>query len=136
MPHWAAPAAIAFVCWGIWAFLPKITTRYIDPKSAIVYEAIGGLLVALVVLAMLGLKPAVDGRGIALAVVTGILGVLGALAYLYAVVKGPVTLISAVTALYPILAIMLAYLFLNEAISVKQGVGIVLGLVAIVLITT
>jgi transporter family protein len=57
------------------------------------------------------------------------------LAYLFAVSRGPVTIISTVTALYPILAVLLAYLFLNEPISVKQGLGILLGPVAIVLIS-
>lgn len=135
MHQWTIPAAATFICWGIWAFLPKLTTQYIDPKSAMIYEAAGGLVVALVVLLMLGLRPAADGRGILLAVLTGMLGILGALGYLFAVVRGPVTVIATVTALYPVLAIVLAYLFLNEPITLKQSLGICLGLVAIVLMS-
>lgn len=134
MGSWLAPAMLAFLCWGVWAFLPKLTTRYLDPKSAVVYEALGGLLVAFVALLWLGGRPAADGRGVALALTTGVLGMAGALAYLYAVVRGPVTLISTATALYPILAILLAALLLQEPVSLRQGTGILLGLVAIVLI--
>lgn len=134
MGHWFAPAALSFVCWGLWAFLPKLTTRYLDPRSALVYEVLGTMLVAVVVLFSLGGRPAVDPRGIGLAVLTGVVGVIGALGYLFAVVRGPVTLISTVTALYPVLAVLLAALILHEPVSLRQGLGILLALVAIVLI--
>jgi transporter family protein len=133
--HWLLPTTAAFFCWGIWAFLPKLTTRYIDPKSAIIYEAAGGLIVALAVLILIVFKPATEPRGIMLALSTGVLGAAGAFAYLYAVTKGPATLVFTATALYPILAIVLAYFFLNEAVTLKQGIGIVLGLIAMVLIS-
>lgn len=135
MNHWILPTAAAFVCWGVWAFLPKLTTRYIDPKSAIVYEAVGGLVVALVILALIAFKPAAEPRGIVLALSTGILGATGAFAFLYAVTKGPVTLVSTGTALYPILAIVLACFFLNESVTLRQGFGIVLALIAVALIS-
>ena len=136
MQPWVTPAALAFLCWGIWAFLPKLTTRFIDPRSAIVYEAVGGVMVALFILVLLDFRPASDWRGVTLGAITGVLGALGALAYLFAVLRGPVTLISTVTALYPVVAILLAHLFLHESISLKQGLGIVLGLIAIILIST
>lgn len=135
MTHWLLPAAAAFFCWGIWAFLPKLTTRYIDPNSAIVYEAAGGLIVALAVLILIVFKPATEPRGVALALSTGVLGAMGAFAYLYAVAKGPVALVSTATALYPILAIVLACFFLNESVTLRQGIGIVLGLIAMALIS-
>ncbi|BBA35387.1 uncharacterized protein sS8_3450 [Methylocaldum marinum] len=136
MTRWILPAAATFFCWGIWAFLPKLTTRYIDPRSAIIYEAAGGLVVAMIVLALIAFKPAADPRGIGLALSTGVLGTMGAFAYLYAVTRGPVTLVSTVTALYPILAILLAGLFLNDTVTLRQAAGIVLGVIAIVLIST
>lgn len=134
MPEWFPPAAAAFLCWGVWAFLPALTTRYIDPRSAVVYEAVGGLLIAGGVLVLIGFKPAQESRGVVLALITGGLGVAGALAYLYAIQKGPVALIATVTALYPMLAIILASVFLHQPVSLKQALGIVLGLAAIALI--
>ncbi len=135
MPPWVVPAALAFLLWGVYAFLPKLTTRYVDAASAVVYHALGGLAVALVVLAVLGFRPAADPRGAGLALVTGMLGVAGALAYLYAVTRGPVGVIATVTALYPVLSIALATLYLHEPLTLRQGVGIALALVAIVLVS-
>ncbi len=134
MSEWLPPTVLAFLFWGVWAFLPKLTLRYIDPRSAIVYEAMGGLLIALVVLVLMAFKPAAEPRGIVLAVATGALGVAGALAYLYAMRTGPVAPVATISALYPLLAIVLAGLVLREPVSLKQGVGIVLGLIAMALI--
>lgn len=136
IPEWAPPAAVTFLCWGLWAFLPALVTRYIDPRSAVVYEAVGGLLIAGGVLCLIGFKPAADVRGVALALATGGLSMAGALAYLFAVQRGPVTLIATVTALYPVIAIVLAVTVLHEPLGLKQALGIALGLAAIVLLSS
>lgn len=61
---------------------------------------------------------------------------LGNLCFLAAVSKGPLSLIAPLTALYPALAIVLSIVILNEPIAPRQGLGILLSLAAIVLIST
>ena len=134
MREWILPTAGAFICWGIWGFLPKITVKYIDPKSAAVYGVFGGILVAIIVLLILKFRIEFNSIGFSFAVVTGLVGSLGALLFLHAVSKGPVSLIVMFSALYPVLSILLAVLFLNENISIRQGLGIILALAAMVLI--
>lgn len=136
MKTWFFPACLAFLSWGIWAFLPKLTVRFIDPRSAIIFAALGGVLVAITALITLDFKIQTDPRGIGLAVLSGVLGVGGGLAYLFAMRQGPVTIIATVTALYPVLAILLAQFVLGEVVSLKQWLGVALGLVAIALIAT
>ena len=53
-----------------------------------------------------------------------------------AVVKSKISVIVTMTALYPIISIGLAYLILKEPVTAKEGVGIILAFVAIVLFTT
>lgn len=134
MSAWLLPALIAFVLWGLWAYIPKITTQHIDPRSALVFQAVGAFAFGLVVLATLGFRPMLHERALPLALLTGVLGIAGGLAYLYAVARGPVTLISVLTALYPVLTVLLANLFLGEAVSPRQWLGILLGLAAIILV--
>jgi len=136
MKQWLLPTFGAFVLWGLWSFIPKITTKYISPKSAIVFEVLGGMLIAVIVLFSLKFKPDIHPKGVLLAITTGILGFAGALCFLYAASKGPISLIAVLSALYPVITIVLAMIFLNESISIKQGLGIVLGLGAMILITT
>ena len=136
MPQWFVPALIAFFAWGLWAFLPKIAVNYINPKSVILYEIIGALLVGLIVLFSLGFKVETHPKGIVLAAITGALGFTGSLAYVYALSRGPVAVVSMFTALYPIATVLLAYLFLQEMLTLKQAVGVVLALIAIYLLSS
>jgi len=133
MKVWLLPAFLAFVLWGIWGFIPKLTTQYISPTSAIIFEVVGGMIVGILVLFLVGFKPEIHSKGIGLAVSTGILGLLGALCYLIAVSKGKVSVVVTVTALYPIVSIGLAYVILKEPISLKEGLGIILAFIAIIL---
>lgn len=131
MQAWLLPAVFSLVAWGVWAFLPKLALRYLEPKSVMIYEIVGVMLVGIGILISVGWRPAVDARGIGWAMLTGALGVSGGLAYLYAVSKGPIGLISVLTALYPVITLVLAYLILQEPLSIKQMFGAFLGLVAI-----
>ena len=134
MNQWLFPAFAALVLWGLWSFIPKITTRYISPKSAMLFEVLGGMIIAIIILFSLKFKPDIHPKGVLLAMTTGILGFAGALFFLYAASKGPISLIAVLSALYPVITIVLAMVFLNESISIKQGLGIVLGMGAMILI--
>ena len=136
MANWLTPALLAFVIWGFWAFLPKIATQYINPKSFIFFEVFGTIIIAMIALISLDFKLQTDPRGVALAVLVGALGLGGSFAYVYAISKGPVGIISVFTALYPLLTIALAYFILHEPISVKQGIGICFAMIAIFLLST
>ena len=134
MRGWIAPATLTFIFWGLWGFIPKITVRYISPTSAVIYEALIGLPVALIIMAFMRFQVQTEPRGIVLASITGILGILGALGYLVAVTRGPVSLVTAFVALAPALTILLAMLFLGETLVVRQWVGVGMALVAALLI--
>lgn len=134
MQEWLLPTFGAFICWGLWGFIPKITTQYLSPQSAIIYEAVGGLCLAIVTLFSLNFQPAVSAKGIPLAIATGMLGFLGAFCFLNAVTKGPITLVATLSALYPIVSVLLAITFLHEALTFRQGVGIALALAAMTLV--
>jgi len=136
MVNWLTPAVLAFVLWGFWAFLPKIATQYIDPKSIIFFEVIGAILIGLIALISLDFKVQTEPRGVILAIIVGALGLGGSFAYVYAISKGPVGIISIFTALYPILTILLAYFILHEPMTIKQGIGICFAFVAIFLLST
>lgn len=136
MKEWVLPTFGAFVVWGLWSFIPKITVRYISPKSAVVYEVLGGILVASVVLYSLNFRPDIHPKGVALGITTGLLGFLGALFFLFAVSHGPVSLIVTLTALYPVISILLAIVILHEPITLKQAVGVIFALTAIFLVAS
>ena len=135
MKEWLLPASMTLICWGIWGFIPKITTRYINPLSASVFEGLGSAVFALIIFFSLGFKPEFHPKGVSLAFITGMLGMLGALFYLFAMPKGKVSVIATIVALNPAITIALAYFFLKEPITLKEGLGMVFACIAIVLFT-
>lgn len=135
MSAWLIPALGALLVWGVWGALPKLASRYLDPKSILVYEAFGALAVGLVVLAQMNFRPQVHGPGIGLAVATGAAGFVGTLLFLHAISKGKASVVVTITALYPLVVIILSHLFLGEHITLKQGIGMALALVALVLMS-
>ncbi len=134
MHSWYLPAFLAFVLWGLWALFPKITTSIIDPRSALFFQAVGAFMVALVVLATLNFRPQLDARAVPLALLTGVLGMSGGIAYMVAISRGPAILVSVLTALYPLLTVVLAWAFMGETVSLRQWAGIVLALIAMALL--
>ncbi|RJR41130.1 MAG: hypothetical protein C4576_18560 [Desulfobacteraceae bacterium] len=131
MNGWLMPALMTLLLWGIWGFLPKLTIMYMNPASAVIYEVAGGMVVAVGVLFILGFRPEVNPRGIGYAVLTGMVGLLGALGYLMAVKRGKVSVVVTMTALYPIISIMLAHFILHETVTPKEWAAIVLACAAI-----
>ena len=133
MDNWLTTAFIAFVLFGLWGFFPKLAVQYISPGSAIIYEVAGTIVVGLLALKIVGFRPDVHPRGILFAVLTGVTGMLGTLFYFYSLRNGKVSIVATLTALYPLLTITLAHLFLKEPISARQVVAIILAMASLVL---
>lgn len=134
MNSWILPAAAALLVWGFWGFLPRITVRYIDPRSAIIYQIIGAISLALTVLFLARFNIRFHTVGASLGIATGMLGSAGALFFLYAVERGPVALVATFSALYPIISVILAVFFLHETLTIRQCIGILFALIGMALI--
>lgn len=132
--EWFLFALLALIMWGLWGFFPKLSIKYISPKSALVYEVLGSIIIGVIVFFLVGFKPEVHAKGIIFAILTGIAATLGTLFFLYAVSKGKASITVTITALYPLITIALAYFILHESISIKQGIGMLLALIAIILV--
>ncbi len=136
MNNWVLPAIATFICWGIWGFIPKITTQYINPMSALIFEAVGEVIMGFAVLVLVSFQPEIHPKGIGLAILTGILGLAGALGFLFAVKSGKVSVVAMFTAMCPIVTILLAYFLLKEPITLKEGLGMVFAFAALFLFVT
>jgi bacterial/archaeal transporter family protein len=136
MSSWVWWSLLALLTWGFWGFFPKLATRYMSPQSIIIYEVIAALAVAVMCLFFAGSRPETHPRGILYACLTGVAGLLGGLFYLFAVARGKVSVIVTLTALYPIITIALAAVLLKEPVTLKQGFGMVLAVLSIILLAT
>lgn len=133
MGDWFIFAIIALIMWGLWGFFPKLATNYINPKSVLIFQAIGSIFVTAPILISVNFRPEMHIKGIAFAVLAGIAGAIGGLFFLYSISKGEASIVVPTTALYPIITIILAFLILKEPITLKQGIGIIFALIAMIL---
>ena len=135
MKTWMIWSGLTLLCWGIYGFLPKLVVQSIKPQSAILYEILGGALLGVGVLFALNFKVETDLTGAGFAMATGFAAMLGALFYLKAATEADLTVITPITALYPMVTIVLAAVFLHESIGWRQVAGLMLAIGAIWLMT-
>jgi transporter family protein len=133
---WFWFAAITLVSWGVVGLLQKLSTNYISAESSLIWLVVGFLLLE----PLLYPGKAVfhySGWNLTWALLSGILNALGAWA-LFAAMKsgGNASIVAPVTALYPLVVIVLVPFVLHESITLLQVVGIVCALIAVVLLST
>ena len=137
MPAWLFYSVLTIVLWGAWGVASKIASDGVDAKTYQIFYTLGLLPLILLVLRSPRLRQGTERRaGIAWAFVTGILGGLGNIAFFHAlVVGGKASIVVPVTALFPIVTVVLAMIFLKERLSNPQKLGFFLALGAIYLLS-
>ena len=70
-----------------------------------------------------------------IALLAGLFGGLGYIFFIKALEKGEASIVIPLTALYPAVTVILAFLILGEKISIYQVIGVILALIAIILIS-
>lgn len=136
MTHWLPMAIFALLSFGCWGFFSKLALNYIDARSALVFQTAGVLIIGVIILGTLSFKPASDIKGLGFGLLTGIAYGVGCMFYLLAADRGKLVTVVTLTALYPLITIVLSYFFLHETINLKQTLGIVLALIAIILMSS
>src|SRR3990167_11292497 len=120
MTQWLPASIFALISFGLWGLFTKLAIVHIDSKSALVFQTVGVALVGLFTLSLLKFKPATDMKGLSFGLLTGIAYGVGCLFYFIAADKGKIITVVTLTALYPLVTIILSYLLLRETVNMKQ----------------
>ena len=126
------------LAWGLWGFFGKYALKYISPTSLILFETIGAIVIQLIVVIFLfyyKYKFDTNPTGITFAVLTSIFGVIGTILFFFTLSKTKASVLVPLTALYPVITVILSFIFLKEKVTLVQSVGIVLAIVASVLLS-
>jgi len=129
---WLLYAFITTLFWGIWGALIEIPEKAGFPAT-LGYIVWSLTMVPCAVVALIIIKWKLDAnlRSVLLGSVIGLLGAGGQLILFQALREGPAYLIFPFISLFPILSILLSFLFLREKASKKQLIGMGLALTAI-----
>lgn len=132
MPRWFLWSMFAVLCWGWWAVTPKFIGAALTAGQSQALSTLG-LLPVMVALLVSKRLTAVGNRrrGIVAAFCAGTLAGLANMAYYHALQLGgkAATLVS-LTALYPLVTVLLAIVFLRERLNPIQFIGLLLSLTA------
>ena len=136
MPPGLVWALAVLVTWGLYGFFAKLATKYLAPSTAMIYYAFASFVASLVILFAANIELDLNLKGVTFGVLTGIAALAGNYAFLKAVSEGRLIVVVPISSLYPVVTILLALLFLGEAITTKQIFGIGLALSAVIVLST
>lgn len=153
MSLWLLLSLVALFLWGLFGVFSNLASRYLDGYNAAFWEAVGAVMVGIFILVVLlrFVDLQFEPRGLVFGVSTGIFLHMGLLFMLFALsatavggseastetgdsASGPtgkVHTILVLTAMYPLIGAVLNYLVLDEPFSIRQLVGIAIGIGAI-----
>ncbi|MFN3480193.1 MAG: EamA family transporter [Thermodesulfovibrionales bacterium] len=134
--EWLVFSLLTLILWGIWGFFSKIATIHSSASSVYLYGSVGALVVTLFSIFFLGFRFDVHPLGIMYGILGGISGGAGIILFYLAIREGKVSIVVTLTALYPLVTLLLSYIILKEQITLKQTIGIFFALIAMVLIST
>jgi transporter family protein len=138
MPRWLAFSLLTILLWGAWGAVSKVASDGVDADTNQVFFSFGLLPLVLIVHRSPRMAAGGKGRriGIGWAFLTGILGGSGNIAFFRALAMGgKASIVSPVTALFPLVTVILAVTLLHERFGTAQKIGLVLALVAIYLLS-
>lgn len=133
LSRWLAYALLCMIAWGTWGFIAKLGADKIAPGPLQILATAGTLPLALMAFLQLRMRLEKDTRGITYGILNGVLSGIGLLAFYAAVNRGKVSVVGPVTSLFPLLTVVLAFVFLRERLNRVQVAGVAFSLVAIVI---
>ena len=131
---WFWYSILCVLCWGAWVLCSKLGSNEIPASAMQFLFAFGFIPVALLVFVLKPVKFERSIKGISYSLGNGVLAGIGGLA-LFAAYRsgGNTSVITAATALYPLITVILAILVLREGLTWLQVVGLGFAVVAIII---
>ena len=123
-------AVMTLVAWGVWGVFSKLASGYTRPRQTLLFQAVGVMAFRLVVLTMERFRSSGRRRDSACQAAAGFVNFIGFLCFFWAIEKGKVSTVIAMSSLYPVVTIVLSVLFLQEKITPREGLGIACALLA------
>ena len=136
-PSWLLFSLLTIVLWGVWGATSKVVSNELNAYANQVLFTLGLMPLMLLILRSRRLSGGTDRRrGIFYAFLTGILGGTGNIAFFKSFTAGgQASVVVPLTAMSPLVTVLMALLLLRERLSRSQKVGLVLALAAIYLLS-
>jgi len=127
---WMVYALLTLMLFGMSCITQKFTTRYISDELSTIFFTIGFVPLAIVIW-VAGSPPwNLSAKDWVLGIAVGLLMATGSLALFAALRRGKASIVTPMTALYPLVTVILAVVFLNERFDSMKVAAIAIALIA------
>lgn len=117
---------ISILGWGVGSIFYKIANNTVHPIMVSTIITATYLILTPIAFFTINVDKTVNTTGVLATIAGGILMGAGSIAYYYSLRTGDAGQITTITALYPVLTLMLSCLFMGEEMSVRKTIGILL----------
>jgi transporter family protein len=132
---WYAYALLTILAWGLWGVFSKLAASHSKPRQVLLFQAVGALAFAILVLFLEQFRITWSVPGFTWAFLGGFFTFVGFLTFFAALDhQGKASTVVTLSALYPLVTIVLSIAFLHERLTLRQTMGIVFAVVASVLL--
>lgn len=127
---WMAYGLLTLLLFGMSCITQKFTTRYISDELSTVFFTVGFIPLALVIW-VVGSPPwNLSAKDWVVGIAVGLLMAIGTLALFAAMRRGKASIVTPLTALYPLVTVILAVVFLKEHLDLTRIAAIAVALIA------
>lgn len=128
---------ITLFSWGIGSFFDKLATNKIGERTLFFSFVSYSFFVILYCLFTYKFKNLLNSEksGIGIAILAGLISTFGMIGFYKLLTRGEASSVIPLTALYPAVTAVLAFIFLRESITMTKILGIIFSLVAIYLLS-
>ena len=131
---WLQLSLATLILWGLWGFFAKIVLNSVNWRSLFLFSAVGSIFFTAIFF-VFAKPPLAFNMQTCSAMLVGIMGVGASMTFYYALEQGKVSIVVPLTAMYPLVTVILAAVVLREKLSPTQGIGVLLAIAAILLIS-
>ncbi|WP_440771586.1 EamA family transporter [Natronorubrum sp. DTA28] len=129
-------AVVAMLSWGVWTVIANEATRTIDPELAMILSYSAAVAVAVCYVSVVNDPVSIERTGVLLALAAGVFAGIGAVAFYVGLNAGRAGIVTTVSAMYFIVAVILAAVFLGESLAPTDLLGIAFAILAVALLAS
>jgi len=133
---WLVYALLSMFMWGLWGVVTKVALTRVEWFHYYVYGSIATFIAVGLTAYVYRAELAVETLDFVKILVASGLGVLGYIFFVVAVKGGDASIVVPLTALYPVVTVVLGVVLLGEEMSINKLAGVILAVVAILLLSS
>jgi len=130
--YWAS--LLVILAYGLWGFFAKLATLFIPFRTLWLLEIVGMAATVPFYFALRSPGGTLAPQGVVFGLLAGVVASVGTLFFALAVSRGKASVVVPLTALYPVVTILLGIAVLQERLRLTQSIGVGLAVLASLLL--